>query len=171
MKRRALLLPALLVATLILAPAHANAPADQYVTFDATSTVITDAFTLLSWQRDGVSAGLMTQGEATTYCAQLSLGGYATGWRLPTYKELMTLVDEVPHADTDSQGNSITVAIDANAFGYGENPLVSLTPNAAMWSSSLYAPAPGSAWAIDFSSGEAVNQTIDSGAYVRCVHD
>jgi hypothetical protein len=33
------------------------------------------------------------QSEAALYCSSLSLGGWSSGWRLPTIKELQSIVD------------------------------------------------------------------------------
>jgi hypothetical protein len=78
-----LLFPA--VALSMLAPPPPE-PSERY-TVDA-GTVI-DERTGLTWQRAIPAAS--SWANANTYCATLNLNG--TGWRLPSLKELMTLVD------------------------------------------------------------------------------
>ena len=51
---------------------------------------VTDTYTSLMWQQDGLTE--KTWEQALSYCEGLSLGGY-TDWRLPTIKELRSLVD------------------------------------------------------------------------------
>ncbi|MFH0994340.1 MAG: DUF1566 domain-containing protein [Pseudomonadota bacterium] len=52
---------------------------------------VTDTFTGLMWQQSG-SFSTQTWEEALSYCAMLNLGNY-TDWRLPTKKEVRSLVD------------------------------------------------------------------------------
>ncbi len=98
-----LLLVALVHLLVFPAPVNAAAPSGRYTypggTVTSSSTVY-DTVTKLTWQRaipanpcpsDG--AGLCTLLDAQTYCSTLSLGGYTTGWRLPTVKELMSIID------------------------------------------------------------------------------
>jgi hypothetical protein len=56
-----------------------------------TNKIVRDTFHETIWQRsdDGVKR---TWQEASSYCADMSLGGY-TDWYLPTIEDLMTLVD------------------------------------------------------------------------------
>src|SRR2546422_751393 len=59
--------------------------------FAPMAGVVSDSATHLSWQQN--SAGMVYNwDDAARYCATLDLHG--TGWRLPTVKELQTLVDE-----------------------------------------------------------------------------
>jgi hypothetical protein len=78
-----------------------------------------------------------------------SLAG--TGWRLPTLKELQTIVDY-------SQSNP---SIDSTAFPS--------TPADWFWSSSPVADDLAYAWAICFSGGGTDDDFITSTDYVRCV--
>jgi hypothetical protein len=85
---------------LMAARLHANAPPGRY-TIDA-SGLVTDQRTKLVWQRTA-ALGSMTWQEAKRHCENLDLAG--TGWRLPKYKELMTLVDFTrsnPAIDTEA---------------------------------------------------------------------
>jgi hypothetical protein len=75
-----------LVALAWTSPSRASAPAGRYT---ATAGQVTDARTGLTWQQTASSSN---GGDAAAYCAALDLNG--TGWRLPTIKELLTIVDD-----------------------------------------------------------------------------
>jgi hypothetical protein len=64
---------------------------------------VTDPATGLIWQQ-APSATTMPASAAPSYCATLDLGGHS--WRLPSIKELATLVDE----------DRVSPAIDVSAF-------------------------------------------------------
>jgi hypothetical protein len=68
----------------------AVAPPNQYTVISADE--VQDSYTGLIWQRTGNASGLISWAEADAYCKALALGG-AT-WRLPSVRELATLVDE-----------------------------------------------------------------------------
>ncbi len=161
--RRALrvVMPVCTVATVGIV-ARADAPPDQYVNFDLADTVITDRFTNLSWQRT-----VTTQTDfpgAVAACNGLALGTFPTGWRLPSYKELLTLVDESPHYEYTNGPQPI--AIDGNAF-----PGTPVTNNGGnYWTSSAWGTA--DVFVVEFKQGTAATApTSGSTAYVRCVHD
>ncbi len=141
--------------------AHADAPPDQYVNFDLADTVIMDAYTKLSWQRT-----VTTQTDfpgAVAACNGLSLGTFPTQWRLPSYKELLTLVDESPHYEYEN--GRMQVAIDGNAF-----PGTPVTNNSGdYWTSS--ASGASNVFVVEFQHGTANALPSGSTAYVRCVHD
>ncbi|HKP57572.1 MAG TPA: DUF1566 domain-containing protein [Polyangiales bacterium] len=121
-------------ATLLLTAAqlHANAPPGRY---KVDGAVVTDAQTKLIWQRTA-APGLMYWQEAKDFCAGLKLVGQV--WRMPKYKELMTLVDFM-------RSNP---AIDIEAF-----------PNApadAFWADSLFVEDGKPYW-VDFKTGAGHN--------------
>ena len=92
----------LLAVALYASTAMANAPYDQYAMFDQTSSTIQDVQTMLIWQRQVVHADSWQGAQA--YCDTLNLSqmmSYDCGWRVPSYKELLTLVDENPHGEYD----------------------------------------------------------------------
>jgi len=125
--------------------AHADAPAGRYTIANET---VYDTKTELTWQQ-AVPSTKYTWADAKTYCAGLNLA--STGWRLPTAKELQTIVDE-------SRTNP---SIDPNAFPS--------TPSDHFWSSS---PARGSssyAWYVHFSLGNTSSNGVSNTYYVRCV--
>src|SRR5690242_21632351 len=82
-----------MVATLLVPLAVANAPAGRY-SYTAASAVAIDTKTNLTWQRVAATT-VMPWDAAKTYCASTDLSSVlgGSGWRLPTVKELQTLVD------------------------------------------------------------------------------
>jgi hypothetical protein len=68
----------------------ALAPPNQYTVISADE--VQDNYTGLIWQRTGNSSGLITWDQAVAYCSSLTIGGNT--WRLPSVRELATLVDE-----------------------------------------------------------------------------
>jgi hypothetical protein len=141
--------------------ARADAPIDQYGLFDQTKQSIQDVRTGLYWQRYASTTPVLYAG-AFTACSTLTLDGVTT-WRVPSYKELLTIVDEVPHEEYEG-GQLVLKAIDSHAF-----PGTSTT--SAYYSSSLMPSSPGSAFAVSFHTGQALPQDVATTAYVRCVHD
>jgi hypothetical protein len=109
-----------------------------------------DAKTGLSWQQaPGAKA---TQADATTYCAGLNLAG--TGWRLPTMKELETIVD-------DSRFNPAIDPLFTEAMSQGAVPT---------WSSSpLSGLEEAYGWYVTFFDGSAWYQYLVEMGEVRCV--
>jgi hypothetical protein len=150
--------------------ARADAPAgdaSQYGVFDMNNTTITDNRTHLTWQR-AASSTVVTLPVAEGNCAALALGGWATGWRVPSYKELLTLVDESPHPEYDTTtGTLVYKAIDSFAFGFQYTPI---TPP-YYWSSSVSAPDSSAAYLVDFRSGATLMLVMSATNFVRCVHD
>jgi hypothetical protein len=151
----------------VVSLARADAPTDQYELFGSGDLTIHDVQTGLHWQRtpptrDGGTA-TYTFEEAADYCQGLSLDNLST-WRVPSYKELLTLVDENPHYEYDSDA-LVPHAIDPNAFP--------ATPvNTSYWTSSIYPedPSQDSAYAVDFKTGLANWATRGTALYLRCVH-
>jgi hypothetical protein len=136
-----------LVAVAFVAPARANAPAGRYTT---TGGTVFDTKTRLTWQQTA-PADPYTWAGAKTYCQAVgaSLGG--TGWRLPTIKELVTIIDY-------SQTGLGLPKIDPAFLG----------TMGSSWSSSPVAGSPSAAWVVD---GNGIVSKYPSGAVqvVRCV--
>ncbi len=169
---RAMLAAAGVVVIASIARADApSGPGGQYGLFDSNNTVIYDEFTRLTWQR-AVPPKEYVFGDAANYCAGLSLGSLPSGWRLPSYKELLTIVDESPHPEYDpATGSLVYKAIDSHAFGV---TLLggSLTPTSApYWSSSPYLAIPKSVYTVEFTTGATVPLLTGVSTLVRCVHD
>ena len=137
-----------IIAVALPTSAGANAPAGQYVvTAGGTGNgTVYDTKSKLTWQQT-ISSTSYGWADAKTYCAGVaaSLGG--TGWRLPTLKELQSLVD---------YSQSTAPMIDPNAFPS--------TPSVIFWSSSPQAGSPPYVWVVDFSLGST--STYDSGTNI-----
>jgi hypothetical protein len=98
-------------------------------------------------------AGGRTWQEAADYCAALDLGE-RTDWRLPTVKELNTLVDlGIPHP-----GPTINTTFFPGCTPY------------RYWSETSYAYHPDGAWTVLFRGGEFVPipKSASLDVYVRC---
>lgn len=159
MKTRHALLAAVTSLVFLSVTARADAPADQYDSFGKTTARIRDRYTLLRWDRFDVPLrNNTTLDDDEKFCQSrtAALGGPG---RLPTVKELLTLVDETPHDEvTSGTGVVEPRAIDRNAFPSTpvDHPYVTT------------AGATG-AWAIDFHSGAVTVGTVPQPHYVRCV--
>lgn len=137
----------------LIVPAGAKAPARRYV---AGSGVVTDTVTRLAWQQL-VSAGRYSWDDARTYCKALDLKG--VGWRLPTIKELLTIVDE-----------AATPAIDPVFLPTTDPSYAPDSTKGQYWSSTRSASYDSEAWELDFSSSGAPGPAyVALGRYVRCV--
>ena len=146
-ERRLLSALAIVVLTIVEPTPHAQADAPPCRTTISTETVF-DKDTGLTWQR-AVDASSYTQNQAMEYCDGLALAG--GGWRLPSIKELQTIVDESKYKP----------AIDPIAFPN--------TPSTSFWSSSLYAGVWSNAWYVGFDDGHVYNGSVESPLHVRCV--
>ena len=133
------------------AAADASAPPARYVT-DNTSGTVYDTQTKLTWQQT-VPTRPYIWADAKTYCTGVGTNLGGTGWRLPTIKELVTIVDF-------SQAIMMPM-IDPNAFPG--------TLDRNFWSSSPFSD-PQFAWFIDFGLGSIMNYNFVTTLYnVRCV--
>jgi hypothetical protein len=130
---------------LLATPGLADAPEGHFKVVGGT---VEDAATKLTWQRS-VTEGNYDHLEAAAYCAALKLSG--TGWRLPTIKELHTLVDET----------RTMPAIDRSAFPDA--------PSAYFWTSSRVANFAIYAWTVNFADGTDLWFPTGNQERVRCV--
>ncbi len=104
--------------------------------FQVVDDTVLDRTTGLQWTRENVTSGRMNWKAAKEACGKLTLGGHAD-WRLPTIRELLTLVDYERH----------NPAIDTTAFKCDPD---------YYWTSTLTASSPGEfAWGVDFGGGYA----------------
>ncbi|MFK5975237.1 MAG: DUF1566 domain-containing protein [Sulfurovum sp.] len=69
-----------------------------YADFSKSGDIVKDNTTNLKWQ-DSKRVMISKWKHATLYCGELSLNGYKD-WRLPTIKELNTLIDDSKAKDT-----------------------------------------------------------------------
>ncbi len=115
---------------------------------DNGNGTVTDTRTGLMWQQG--KPDKMKWENALEYCENLRLGG-KNDWRLPTIKELVSIVKE----------GKLDPAIDTKYF-----------PNTASswyWSSSTDASDPEDAWHMGFLYGYVKHNTKSNTYYVRCV--
>jgi len=110
---------------------------------------VLDTRTGLMWRR-AVEPGEFTYEKALEHAAQVAK---KTGlpWRVPTKKELKTLIDKTLGCP----------AIDTVVFPS--------TPSTWFWSSSPYAGSAGDAWVINFDSGDVYDSYRSSAYAVRLV--
>ncbi len=109
----------------------------------------------LIWQQGDSGSTLLSLEEALDYCPKLTLGSHT--WRLPSIKELSTLVHETPPID------DVSPAIDTSMFP--DTP-----ENEPYWSSSEFIAWSVSGtpqWVINFLDG--FTQYGKDAARVRCV--
>ncbi len=123
-------------------------PDTQALAKTATDEV-TDQTTGLVWQR-GDDGNTYSYASAAQHCAGFQSAEAATGWRLPSVIELMTLIDN--GADLPSIDPSFTGAQSTNYW--------TATPTA---STSMLA------WTVKFDYGEVIPLLTDTTLPVRCV--
>lgn len=113
---------------------------------------VTDISNGLMWQQDTPDSSMTWQG-ALAYCEGLTLAGY-TDWRLPTNKELLSLVDY----------SQSVPAINAAYFPD--------TQHSYYYSSTTWGGLPRYAWWVDFFDGtHGVGHSKESRFFVRSVRD
>lgn len=124
---------------------HANAPVGHY---EIKSGTVRDTKSNLTWEQI-VLPGEYSWSGAENHCKTLMLDG--SGWRLPSVKELHTIVDE----------SRVVPTIDVNAFPD--------TASSRYWTSSPVVGLPSSRWVVYFSYGDSSNDDISGLHHVRCV--
>ncbi len=127
-------------------PVAAVEPPSRYRAADGT---VLDTVTGLTWQQAVDPTAARPWTEARAHCAALALAG--GGWRLPTMKELQSLVD-------DARSNP---AIDPTVF-----PDTPLDP---FWTASTVTATPGSSWRVSFVHGYTYDSRQDNPYLTRCV--
>jgi Protein of unknown function (DUF1566) len=115
--------------------------------YSSAGVLVHDAGTGLTWQRL-VEPDNYTFQEANEHCAKLSVSG--GGWRLPSVRELLTLVDL----------SRVEPAIDASTFP--------MTPSEFFWSSSPSLAPAGTGWGVNFTRGSSGAALLGTTAHVRC---
>lgn len=158
--RRKLLPRAVLAALLLALPAAADAPKDppQYAQFDGDSATIKDNFTRLEWDRRSLTPDV-THDLAESKCQFLpSLQNLG---RLPSIKELLTILDEEPHTEYEFS-KVVSKMIDALAFP--DTPV-----DLPYWSSTLVPGTADKYWTLSFKTGLMEARLKTDKAYARCV--
>jgi hypothetical protein len=118
---------------------------------DLGNGVVQDNVTALEWQQ-ATAPGPYTWQQAIDYCNNLSLSG-KDDWRLPTIKELSTLVDSsIPYS-----GPTINVSYFPD------------TVSSYYWSSTTGSEGADYAWFVGFHSGFVSTWDKSLGIYVRAV--
>ena len=117
---------------------------------DNDNGTVTDNNTYLIWQQqdDGITK---SWANAKTYCDNLSLGGYSD-WRLPSKKELVTIVNyAIPEPGPTIQ------------------PVFNNARSSAYWTATDMADSTSSAWNVVFYNGQTDAPTKSANYYARCV--
>lgn len=129
--------------------AQAAAPPLRYA-IDAANGTVHDNRTGLTWQRASAPS-TYTWDQAKSYCTTLPLAG--GGWRLPRYKEMLTLFD--PASDP---------AIDTTAFP-------DTTASTTYWSITPYVGTADSAWPLTYGFALGFSSYFLTGTayHARCV--
>lgn len=142
-----------LLAAVLAGSALAQAPRFRYIKGDSEAV---DRTTHLTWRRclEGMNwDGVACAGTPATFVHEAAVAHTQSqkGWRLPTAKELFSLVDRTQPGPV----------IDLDAFPG--------TPAEWFWSASLYDGYPGSAWQISFKDGEVRTSYNHHGYLIRLV--
>lgn len=117
---------------------------------DEAKGVVIDPTFKLMWE-DGDKVYIDDYKGAKSYCEKLSYAGYSD-WRLPTIKELQSIVDDSKHSPALNR-----------AFKYYN------ADNTYYWSSTIFAKNSSTAWHVDFSGGYTVRDDLSLSNCVRCV--
>jgi uncharacterized protein DUF1566 len=137
--------------------AHADAPTGQY-TISSDGVTVLDNKTGLRWERNVSSTSTKYDWlSAIAHCSFTSIGGI-TGWRVPTFKELETLIDERHYGP----------AIDPTAFPGAPG----LIPGETLfWSSTPFTKFSqrDQSFAVDFWDGSGTTVGTSTQEFVRCV--
>jgi hypothetical protein len=116
----------------------------------ADSTQVRDTKTSLIWTRDTIEGGRLSWEKAKEAAAAVRIGGHSD-WRLPTIKELLTLVDY-----DRSESPAIDPTFKCEAAWY--------------WTSTPVASSPGGcAWLVGFDYGSAFWGDQGGSGFVRAV--
>jgi len=136
-------------------------------TRDDVKQIVTDNYTGLMWQ-DDANVSIVTKpwvttanynavdynntsgDTATTYCTNLTLGGYSD-WRLPTHSQLREIVD---YGKSNPSIDTAFVNIYFDMYYYSSTPYILSSNNA---------------WIVGFYNGTATNGNKAGSYVVRCV--
>ena len=160
-------------ASTYVAPDPALAPHDQYAT---TAHTVTDQRTLLVWQR-AEAPTTYAWPDALAYCNALTIDG-VVGWRLPSAKELLTIVNDREGKPAGGIPIDSGAFADATADTYwtatplkpacapGPTHLPSVCSSDAIPANC----AVSSAWWVSFYEGRTDFAALTTARHARCVH-
>ena len=118
--------------------------------FSKENDIVLDTKTNIEWQDNNDTKNkFLTYEEANSYCKNLILSN-KNNWRIPTLKELHSIVD---------RGN----------FMPSINQSFSNTNSRFYWTSTLYKDDNKKVWTILFTDGNDYQKIKDKKAYIRCV--
>ncbi len=155
--------------------AQYDGPQMSYV--DHGDGTVTDLVTGLTWQQ--TPPAKMTWLDAFDYADQLALGGY-DDWRLPTIKELYSLIDFSGHTGMDAASSSPYIHTDYFDFEYGDESAGERFIDAQYWSSTEYVGltmmGDATTFGVNFADGRIKGYPNEMGPggepmqqFVRCV--
>ncbi|MFI5300174.1 MAG: DUF1566 domain-containing protein, partial [Polyangiales bacterium] len=157
--------------TLLLSATNAGAdskgPKDKAppAKYTVTADTVTDATTHLIWQRT-LPAKKYAWKDAGAYCQHLNLGGFTTGWRLPSTAELLGIVEK----HVDAKGNPVGPQTDATAFPNTPYKGDETDTYGSFWSSSAHPVMADSYFLVSFGTGDNAGFGYITHEYwVRCV--
>lgn len=133
-----------LLVSILAIPSRAEAPVGRYV---VTADTVHDHETGLVWARQP-SANAMSWAAAENLCESLATDG--GGFRLPSVKELLTIVDM----------EAFDPAIDSDAFPD--------TGSELYWSGSVFRGLEPEVWLVDFGYGWNTRGPREDAHRVRC---
>ncbi len=138
--------------TIILILIGLFATTNNFADAKQTGNLVKDEQNAIYWQ-DTLASQVSSEDwdDAELYCSKLVLDGMEK-WRLPTFRELLSIVDY----------KLVHPAI---------NPLFSYTNEGTYWTSTDFSPTPARAWTIDFRTGETYYNYKTTNHAVRCVRD
>jgi hypothetical protein len=143
----------LMLAMSLPGSARAAAPAGHYVVSGTgNNATVHDTKSKLTWLK-GSRLGTWEEGKAI--CAGLGATVGGTGWRLPTYKELLTLLDLSQKSATSNDQKSDPVF---PFFGTGGH-----------WSATPDAKDETKAWNVNFFYGDTYTYGITNQNSIKCV--
>ena len=123
---------------------------------------VTDNNTHLMWQASDDNV-MRTRAQAKAYCEGLTLGTYPGGlypdWRLPSKKELLSIVDY----------GRYNPAVDTTMFPGTDTAAGTPPVPAFYWTDTDSVFAVNSAWGVEFFQGHSNNKDLSSLGFVRCV--
>ena len=110
---------------------------DTNAPVDLLTNCVRDNLTGLIWARNANQWGRVDWGTAVTNCNNLATYGGTNDWRLPNFKELLSLIDFSRSAFLLPTGNPFT-GVQSDKY----------------WSSTTFKASAGGAWTVNLGSGQ-----------------